>query len=196
MLINEFLPNPVGKDADGEFIELFNNSQETVSLTGWKLKDASGKTFTLSAQGGSATGGKNQTVQAGEYLTLNYKTTKISLNNDGETLFLYDSNGVLADKAEFSGNALAGKSLVRQNNQFIFTDTPTPDKANVFNETDATKTNLPNNLSANALVNTSANQQIINGGAFHFSNLLIGLVVALALAFLSVIILKKINPSE
>ena len=108
MIISEFLPNPIGKDTDSEFIELFNDSQKQINLTGWKIKDASGKTFTF----------KNQTIGAGEYLALNYKTTKITLNNDAETLYFYDPNGNLIDKGGFSGAAPAGKSFVRQNNQF------------------------------------------------------------------------------
>ena len=184
MLINEFLPNPVGKDADGEWIELFNNSQETINLNGWQIKDASGKTFIF----------KNQTINPGEYLVLDYKTTKISLNNNGETLFLYDQNGNLIDKVGFTGSAPEGKSLIRRNNQFVFTDKLTPVKTNVFenaalSESAASKNNLVANI-ANAPIN---NLPINNKASTHFTNLLIGLSVALVLAFLSVIILRKIN---
>ena len=35
--INELLPNPEGADAENEFIELFNPSDESVSLDGWGL---------------------------------------------------------------------------------------------------------------------------------------------------------------
>ena len=38
--ISEFLPNPVGKDADGEWIELENTLENTVSLCGWEIDDS------------------------------------------------------------------------------------------------------------------------------------------------------------
>lgn len=188
MVINEFLPNPVGKDTEGEFIELFNNSQETVSLTGWKLKDVSGKTFTL----------KNQPIGQAEYLVLDYKTTKISLNNSGETLFLYDQNGNLIDKAEFTGSAPEGESLARQGEKFVFTNQHTPGKANIFKSPSEPKSiNSQNNLAANISTNEPIEKSPINNKIFLGVNgFLIGFSLALALAFLSVIILKKINPPE
>lgn len=174
MVINEFLPNPVGKDTDGEFIELFNNSQNEVSLAGWKIKDASGKTFVF-----------NQKISGGEYLVLNYKTTKISLNNDAETIFLYDSAGKLIDKAGFSGDSVEGRSYSRENNgEFAFTS-PTPGKANVFEISTNGLTASVNSLFPNS--------SIINKTSPILNNLLIGFILALVLAFLSVILIKKLN---
>ncbi len=185
MIISEFLPNPIGKDTDGEFIELFNDSQNEINLTGWQLKDASGKSFVL----------KNQKLGPAEYLILDYKTTKISLNNSDETLFLYDKKGVLVDKAEFTGSAPEGKSLIRKNNKFIFTDKPTPAKANIFESAELAKSpTLQGNLNANAIANISSNKSPINNAtSLGLNNLLIGFFLALILAFLSVIIFRKIN---
>lgn len=175
MVINEFLPNPVGKDTDGEFIELFNNSQNEVNLAGWKLKDASGKTFIL-----------NQKISSGGYLVLNYKNTKITLNNDAETIFLYDAKGNLIDKAGFSGGSVEGKSYGRENNnEFAFTS-PTPAKANVFE--------IPTNGLAAANANITLNSNlVINKNSSFLNNLLMGFILALVLAFLSVFIIKKFN---
>jgi hypothetical protein len=185
MVINEFLPNPIGKDTEAEFIELFNNSQNEMNLTGWQLKDASGKSFIL----------KNQKLGSAEYLVLNYKTTKISLNNSDETLFLYDQKGALIDKAGFTGSAPEGKSLVRKGSQFIFTDKPTPAKANIFESAELAKSpTLQGNFNANVVANISSNESPINNTtSFGLNSLLIGLSLALILAFLSVIILRKIN---
>jgi len=169
MLINEFLPNPIGKDTEEEWIELFNNSQEAVDLSGWQIKDASDKAFFL----------KNK-IGPGQYFVLDYKTTKISLNNNAETLFLYDQKGNLIDKAEFSGAAPEGKSLIRQNSQFIFTDEPTPGKANRINFIATQKENL---VSQDTFTKVSAGP----------SNLFIGLCLALVLAFVFVFIIKKLN---
>lgn len=175
MLINEFFPNPIGKDTEAEWIELFNNSQEAVNLSGWQIKDASGKVFVF----------KNQKIGSGEYLILDYKTTKISLNNNAETLFLYDLKGNLIDKVEFAGAAPEGKSLIRQNGQFIFTDKPTPGKANTLE-----------NLTTSVVAASGPSLDgpvIINNSQLNFTNLLIGLFISLALAVLGIFILKKLN---
>ena len=39
LYINEWLPNPVGNDATGEFIELYNSGTTGVSLNGYSLGD-------------------------------------------------------------------------------------------------------------------------------------------------------------
>lgn len=96
--IKEFLPNPVGKDADGEYIKIFNDGKDAVILNGWSVKDASGKISSLS---GSLDGGKE--------LSLPYSQTKISLNNSGETIYLYDNAGKLVNELSYAGQAEEGK---------------------------------------------------------------------------------------
>lgn len=99
--IKEFLPNPAGKEQDGEYIKLFNNANQDISLKGWFIKDRSGKKFDLS----------NQKIKGNGELTLNYSTTKISLNNNGETLFLYDNSSSLTDQLDYTGTALEGRII-------------------------------------------------------------------------------------
>ena len=122
MIIQEFLPNPIGKDNDGEYIKLFNDGREAVNLSGWKIKDASGKIYLLN--------GKNIIGQG--KLILDYATTKISLNNNGETLFLYDSSGELIDEVGYIGSAAEGMvygkkvELSGAIKQELFEDLPGP----------------------------------------------------------------------
>lgn len=186
VFINEFLPNPIGKDPTGEWIELFNNGSETVDLAGWKLKDASGKAFNFA----------NLSIGSNEYLIFDYKTTKISLNNSDESLFLYDNNGSLVDRAEFSGSAGAGKSLIQQGSQSVFTDRPTPGKPNVFEGEKLSELaqygNQNSRLEARSLTDS--------GSSFwgdkpqvNLSGLLIGLSASLILAIFFVIIYKKLD---
>ncbi|MEA3463903.1 MAG: lamin tail domain-containing protein, partial [Patescibacteria group bacterium] len=40
IIINEFLPNPEGADAEGEFIELYNQGGAQVNLINWKVDDS------------------------------------------------------------------------------------------------------------------------------------------------------------
>ncbi|TSC95800.1 MAG: Nucleic acid binding OB-fold tRNA/helicase-type, partial [Parcubacteria group bacterium Athens1014_26] len=103
MIIKEFLPNPVGADKDGEYIKIFNDGISGVSLAGWKLKDASGKSFSLVGN-----------LKSGQELTLSYSQTKINLNNNGETVYLYDNTGKQIDKLSYSGAAEEGKGIMRQ----------------------------------------------------------------------------------
>lgn len=109
MIINRFLPNPVGPDKAGEWIEVFNNSGVAVNLTGWRIRDLAGKTYVF----------KKGDLKAGESLQVFYKTTKISLNNGGETVFLYDPAGKLAHKLSFSGAAAEGQIINYDTTQSI-----------------------------------------------------------------------------
>jgi len=188
MIISEFLPNPVGKDTDAEFIELFNDSGKGINLIGWRIKDASGKVFVF----------KNQKITAGEYLALNYKTTKITLNNDAETIFLYDPSGNLVDKVGFSGAAPAGKSFacpvrnavsngVRQNNLCVLTSKPTPGKVNILE--------IPTSSLASAEVLTNSSAININP-SISLNGLWIGFFIALILAGLSVFILREFGSAS
>lgn len=95
--IKELLPNPAGKDAAGEWIKLFNDSSSPVSLNGWSLKDASGKVFRLNGQ----------TIPASGDLNLPYSETRISLNNDTDSIYIFDSAGKQIDKLSYNGIAEA-----------------------------------------------------------------------------------------
>lgn len=180
MVISEILPNPIGKDPAGEWIKLFNESSEAINLAGWQIKDASGKTFVF----------KNQNIAASEHLTLDYKITKISLNNNGETLFLYNQKGELINKAEFVGIAPEGKIAKRQDDFFVFNDEQSPGK-------EGQKT-------ARGELAESAFQEVGNSGeknypitlnkkAFSLDILTIAFFVAAALAFIFVIVFRKIE---
>ncbi len=133
MIIKEFLPNPVGRDKDGEYIKLFNDGNQPILLGGWSIKNLSGKIYNLSGKLG-----------AQKELVLPYLKTKIPLSNNGETVFLY-KNGALIDKLGYAGGTSlrAGEIITRKqlitnelqnnqtinapisnqlSNQFIFTD--------------------------------------------------------------------------
>ncbi|PIV44885.1 MAG: hypothetical protein COS25_02800, partial [Candidatus Nealsonbacteria bacterium CG02_land_8_20_14_3_00_37_10] len=47
VVINEILPFPVGPDAEEEWIEVFNQNNFEVDLSGWQIADTAGKTYTL-----------------------------------------------------------------------------------------------------------------------------------------------------
>ena len=117
--ISEWLPNPKGSDAKGEWVELFNSGAESVPLHGYRLTTGKGKGFLFS----------NQTISAGEHLVLPRETTKLSLINTDGSLVLFDASGAKVDIASFIGQAPEGKSVSRAGERFSFGE-PTPGAEN------------------------------------------------------------------
>lgn len=91
IIIKEVLPNPAGKDADGEWIGIFNNGDAPANLSGWSLKDASGKKFIFG----------NQMLPPNQELKLSYSATRINLNNDGDTVTLWSAAGEKIDELTY-----------------------------------------------------------------------------------------------
>jgi len=102
ILINEWLPNPTGKDASGEFAEIFNSGKDAVNLSGWYLKTNTKSKFLLSGNLGS-----------GDFLVLKAPGFKLPLKNTAGELFLYDASGKQVDHQQFLGSAPEGKSFSR-----------------------------------------------------------------------------------
>ncbi len=123
MIISELLPNPVGKDTEGEFIELVNNTDDANSLFGWTIQDASGKSYTFD----------NEIVSPHGFFVLPYSTSKISLNNNGDTITLINSKGVEADSIFYKGSMKDGEAIVRnKQGEVIKTQQPTPGSENII----------------------------------------------------------------
>lgn len=91
VIIKEVLPNPAGKDTDGEWIGIFNDGTSSVNLSGWSLKDTSGKKFIFG----------NETILPDQGLKLPYSLTRINLNNDGDTVTLWDVVGEKTDELTY-----------------------------------------------------------------------------------------------
>lgn len=92
--INELLPNPSGEESIDEFIELYNDSNESVDLAGWMLSDASTKEYTLSG-----------TIGGGQYKTIYRSDSSIALNNTADAAELYQPDGTLLDSVEYEDSA-------------------------------------------------------------------------------------------
>ena len=101
--INEWFPNPVGNDATGEFIELYNSGSAAVSLDGYALGDGAKKTFKLNGYSIAPSG----------YLVLKHAEDKMTLKNTNGEVLLYGSDGRVVDSANFAGAAPEGKSFSR-----------------------------------------------------------------------------------
>jgi DNA/RNA endonuclease YhcR with UshA esterase domain len=119
--ITEIFPNPIGNEQQ-EFIELWNDDDESISLDGWKIADAS-KIKTLSGI----------TLIPGEYYTLYRTATGIALNNSSETIYLYSSDGTLIDTYEYSSTIEDYSiSFDIKKDAFLWSSTKTPSKQNLI----------------------------------------------------------------
>ena len=106
LYINEWLPNPVGRDdsvTGGEFIELYNGGVSGLSLNGYALSDGAKKQFSLSGY----------SIAAHGYLVLDHAQTKLTLKNTDGSLWLYGPGEQIVDTASFAGAAPEGKSYSR-----------------------------------------------------------------------------------
>ncbi|MBI2636709.1 MAG: lamin tail domain-containing protein [Parcubacteria group bacterium] len=117
--ITEIFPNPEG-DENNEFIELWNNQDQSISLEGWKIADTA-KIKTLAGI----------TLVPGEYYALYRSSTGIALNNTSETIYLYDANGNLIDTHAYQ-STIEGYSLSLDKvlDAFLWSGTKTPSREN------------------------------------------------------------------
>ncbi len=173
VFINEWLPNPVGADAAGEWIELWNGGGTAVDLDGWVLKTENGKKVSLTGQHVSARG----------YLVLKRTTTKLSLRNTDGGLTLYDARGALVDHGNFDGSAPEGKSFSRIDHtggpaqHFAFAN-PTPSAANAVVRDVVAVRSYPAGAPLNRGFTNSAFSAIMMGTAVLLTGLIIYVIKA------------------
>ncbi len=123
--IAELFPNPSKASGFDEFIELYNGGGASISLKGWKLKDASKKSFTL----------PEVVIQPEQFLVFYKKDTGIALNNSGsETVYLFDSTGEEKGAVSYTGAVPKDQSFVLSESGWVWTTTPTPGKTNTVSE--------------------------------------------------------------
>lgn len=94
VVINEILPAPEGPDETQEWIELHNTNTFEVDLAGWKIKDAKGAITAY-------TFGSGKKIAGNGYLLLKRPETKITLNNDEDTVNLLFPNGTIASTISY-----------------------------------------------------------------------------------------------
>ncbi|MBU4353627.1 lamin tail domain-containing protein [Patescibacteria group bacterium] len=109
IVLNEILANPNPSHsypANREFIELKNNGNAPVDVAGWKVSEISGaseKKYTITTAGGSYTAspyGGSTIIPVGGWLVLLLSDATV-LNNDGDTIRLYDSSDNKLDEYSY-----------------------------------------------------------------------------------------------
>ena len=125
LYISEWLPNPKGVDRGAEWVEIGNNGDASISLSGWSLVNGASKKIALQGD-----------VPAHGVLLVPASGKGFTIRNTNESIFLFDPSGNLAHESHFFGTAQEGKSYSFFNEQFIFSD-PTPGAENAMPNTTA-----------------------------------------------------------
>ena len=132
IIINEFLPNPIGKDTqdwnDGEWIELFNTNNSRVDLSGYVLKDSKDTNELYIGE----TNTKNVIIKPYSYAII-YRNGEgdFSLNNvDYDEVRLIDRTNTVIDKVGYS-SINEGVSWARIEDKWV-RSVPSPGKPNLF----------------------------------------------------------------
>jgi len=123
--INELLPSPEGPDKENEWIEIFNEGDD-FNLSGWQITDVLGKTQIYSFP-------QKTIIKNNDFLVLPGSLTKITLNNDGDSVLLISPDGETIDSVSFK-KPPQGKSYSKINKEWVWSSLPTPGKQNTLSD--------------------------------------------------------------
>lgn len=107
LTINEFLPNPSGDEKTDEWIELYNNSDQPIDITGFQLRDSvESHLFSVTADHLP----NSSIIDPQSYLLIfPQDTNKFSLNNSSqEEIYLYNNSTTsaqLLDHISYNGSS-------------------------------------------------------------------------------------------
>ena len=107
--ITSILPNPTGKDEEGEWIELQNRSSQRMYLCGWTLDDG--------PKGSTPFHLDDWHLAPGGILHLNRPQTRLALNNEGDVVRLTNPTGDIISKVEYK-NAPIGSLFALDQGSF------------------------------------------------------------------------------
>jgi len=117
------MPNPQGNDSENEWIEIYNNGNETHDISGWMLDDIDGGSNTYTFPQGT-------NILYGEYRVFSIKITSIALTNSGDSVRIIYPDNSIADEVKYTEKATDGESYALINNVWQWTDNPTPGREN------------------------------------------------------------------
>jgi hypothetical protein len=122
VVINEFMSHPLASstEAEGEWIELYNNSGNWVNLSGWKLVNRSGEeielnSYLLPPDSYFVAGASGDEARNGGY-TPDFIYCNFTID-DMDELVLYNQSGISCDRIDFdaSWDIIPGASCERMN---------------------------------------------------------------------------------
>jgi uncharacterized protein YdeI (BOF family) len=92
--LNEILPDPEESDETNEFIELYNYGDQPVSLLNYQIDDIEG--------GSSPYTFADYTIEPDQYFVLGRPESKITLNNDSDSVRLFDPEKNLIEEINYT----------------------------------------------------------------------------------------------
>lgn len=144
---------------ENEWIEVYNLSNQSGSLTNWKIRDDSDNTRTITVN-----------ISAHNIAIIEWNSSL--LNNDGDSVTLEDPLGNRAFTVSFN-ECTKGQSFIYQNNTWQLTTTPTKNTSNIYtNSTSSSPSPSPSvspspaasaDVSSDNLTTADGNQLDTNG---------------------------------
>lgn len=124
IIINEILPNPIGDDKEGEFIELYNPNEVDIDLTDFYLDDETPGSEYEFPEGTKISGRGYLLVKCG---------TKVVLNNSDDRARFFSPAGDIFYELTYGKIPKEGTALaIKPDGAAEWTNTPTPGKENIF----------------------------------------------------------------
>lgn len=122
IIISEIYPNP--SEGKKEFVELVNTTDKDIDLAGWKLDDMS--------NGGSAVQSISGIIPAKGFLVLEDGVgLTIGLNNDADSVILYDPNGKIQSQVDYTmKSSQKGSSYMNVDGIWVWNTEPSPGAVN------------------------------------------------------------------
>jgi comEA protein len=122
ILVNELLPNPAGSDTN-EWVELFNNSDLDVDLSGWKISDADDHIFIIP---------DGTKILANNFFVVK-NMSGVSLNNDGDLIKILQPDDNILHSATYGAGAEDNYCWARnESGDFEWTTTCTENEINII----------------------------------------------------------------
>jgi len=195
ILLNEILPSPEGADETNEWIEIFNQNDFSVDLSGWQISDMVGSTKTYTLPVGT------KIIPQG-YLVIDRPTSKIVLNNDADGIKLIQPDGKAADEVSYKKAPLNESYNRTEKTDWLWSSSLTPGLKNIM-ETESTPAPTQENSEAdkketNALADISQTLESNQGMPLPKSSVIIFLTAAVLAIFSGIIIFflkRKIKKS-
>ena len=183
IFLNELLPSPEGPDSEHEWIELFNQNNFAVDISGWKISDGVGTTRTYSFP-------VQTIIQANNFLILKRTESNITLNNSEDVVVLILPDSTIIETVSYK-EAQRGKSYAKNSlGNWEWSQNPSPKEINTFDIQDDIEEKAVSEIkSPNLLEKNKQKVAIVSSQVPREKDNLPAIIPALLTATLSVIII-------
>ncbi|MCX6166119.1 MAG: lamin tail domain-containing protein, partial [Ignavibacteriae bacterium] len=176
VVLNEFLPNPVGEDGtvmpNGEWVELYNNSNFPVNIKNWKISDSTTQSNPILITE------NNKIIGANDYIVIAKNNTIVSnhrqidtnkivyltnlpgFNDDADVIMIYDYINNVIDRVAYKSNW--GGNNLKNSLERVSPNRPSNDSTNWATSLDCEYSSPTRANSLSNLTSYSRNDLIVN----------------------------------